>query len=791
MQSAWRLLAAQPGFAAVLLITLALGIGAPTAVFSVVHAVLLQPLPYPDAHRLVQFRIDARHPRGNAVFDALPAEPAMQWAVQSATLQALALYNNRALTLVTPDGPTRLSGIAATPNLFVVIGVRPLLGDSFAPTSVDTHQIVLSHATWREHFAADPAIIGRPILLDSELFLVRAVMPPEFQFPDEESRFWVPLTLTPGGSRGMLLPAIARMHRTATLPEVTEEGRRVLADGGFGNGDATLIVRTLHDQLVGPVERVVWVVFAAVGLVTVIATANLALLLLVRGAGRVQEFAIRLALGASRAQLFRQLAAEALVLSAIGGALGTVLAFALLGVLIGTAPPDVPRLREAAINAPVLLLALAITLLTGVTLAVLSTGRTLGLDVIAAWHRPAFASQRPTESPRRRMQLLASAELALTMVLLVAAGALLQSFVARALIDHGFDPRGAVALRVSLPPARYAGADARAAFHGELLEHLRRSAGADALGLATALPNRQPSGRFDFSRTPIAGPRDPLSMQIAEVRMATPGFIPAMGLRLRGRDFARSDVDGAERVVIISEQMARLHFPEGDAEGNVLYSGAAGALRVAGVVSDVRPADGREPSPAAYLPLAQNADVLQWFSSINVILRGADSVALADAVRTAVASLDREVPVYDVRPLARELAGLVAGPRYVATVLTAFATVALVIAAIGVYGVTAYSAARRTREIGIRIALGATRVQVMRTILQDGALVIVAGLALGVLAATWLSQLITGMLHDAPPVTAGALAGVGALLAASALLAAYLPTRRATRIAAVEALRQQ
>ena len=791
MQSAWRLLAAQPAFAAVLLITLAFGIGAPTAVFSVVHAVLLQPLPYPDAHRLVQFRIEARHPQGNAVFDALPAETAMQWAIQSATLEALALYNNRALTLVTPDGPTRLSGVTATPNLFAVIGVPPLLGDAFSPATVDTHQIVLSHATWREYFGADPAIIGRPVLLDSEPFLVRAVMPPEFQFPDAEARFWIPLALTPGGSRGMLLPAIARTRKTATLPAVTEEGRRALAAGGFGTGESTLIVRTLHDQLVGSVERVVWVVFAAVGLVTVIATANLALLLLVRGAGRVQELAVRVALGASRARLFRQLSAEALALSAIGGVLGTVLAFALLGVLIGTAPPDVPRLRDAAIRMPVLLFALAITLLTGVTLAVLSAGRTLGLGVAAAWYPAASEPHRLTPLPRRRMQLLASLELALTMVLLVAAGVLLQSFLARALNDHGFNPRGALALRVSLPPARYASVDARAAFHRELLENLRRTTGADAVGLATALPNRQPSGRFDFSRTPSAGPRDPLAMQVAEVRMTTPGFIAAMGLRLRGRDFEITDVDGAERVVIMSEQLARLHFPEGDAEGNILYSGAAGAVRVIGVVSDVRPADGRESSPAAYLPLAQNTDVLQWFSSINVILRGDDSEAMANGVRAAVSALDRDVPVFDVRPLAQELAGLVAGPRYVAAVLTAFATVALVIAAIGVYGVTAYSAARRTREIGIRIALGATRVQVMRTILRDGAVVTVAGLGLGVLAATWLSQLITGVVHDAPPVTPGALAGVAALLAASALLAAYLPTRRATRITAVEALRRE
>jgi predicted permease len=430
------------------------------------------------------------------------------------------------------------------------------------------------------------------------------------------------------------------------------------------------------------------------------------------------------------------------------------------------------------------------TVVTGMALAALSVGRTLAAESVVAWPRlaPHDGSAR---SPRRRMQLLASAGLALTMMLLVAAAVLLQVFLTRALVDHGFDPNRAVAVRVSLPPARYPGSASRAAFHAQLLASLERSAGAEAVGLATALPYRQPSGRFDFSRTPIAGPRDPLAMQVAEVRMATPGFFAAIGLPVAGREFAPTDVDGAERVAIISAQLARLHFPQGGAEGSTLYSGAAGALRVIGVVPDVRPSDGRQPAPAAYLPLSQNADILEWFASMNVILRGSNRAMLTRAVRTAVSSLDADVPVFDVRALTADVARQVAGPRYIASVLTAFAIAALMIAAIGVYGITAYSAARRTREIGVRVALGGTRGQVMRTILRDGVVVTATGVATGGAASMWLSQALTGMLQDVPPATFTSIVTVATILGGAALLAAYLPTRRATRMTAVEALRQE
>jgi putative ABC transport system permease protein len=786
-----RLLHARPGFGAVVLLTLALGIGAPTAVFSVVHAVLLRPLPYPAADRLVQFRMDIRHPQGNAVFDALPATTALQWAADSATLSALALYNDRALTLVTPDGPERLTGVSVTPNLLSLVGVAPARGEAFADETTDPRQIVLSDAVWRRYFGANPAIAGTSAVLDGEPFLVRGVMPPDFAFPHADTAFWVPFVLGPGGGRGMLLPAIARLKPGATVAAVVEEGRRALDDGDRA-GQQTLIVRSLRDQLVGDVERVVWIVFAAVGLVSVIATANLALLLLVRGAGRSREFAVRLALGASRSQLLRQLAGEALVLASVGGAIGLGLAAVLLRLLVRTAPASVPRLQEIGLDAPVLAFAVVLTLLTGAVFGALSAGRAIAVDV--AHGLGASGGESPLllkRSPRVRMHVLAAAELACTMILLVAAGVLLRSFLQQALVDHGFNPRGGVVVRVTLPPARYPGSAPRAAFQEQLLARLQQSAGVDAAGLITALPNRQPSGRFDFNATSMPIAHDPLTAQIAGVRMATPGFFAAMGMPLRGREFAATDVSGGEGVVILSEQLARRHFRDGDPIGRMLYSLATGPLRVVGVVADVLPADGSASAPSAYLPLQQSTDVLDWLSTITVVLRGQDADSLLQSARAAVRAIDPDVPVFGARTLSDEVAALVDGPRFVTSVLVAFAIVAWLIAAIGVYGVMAYSAGQRTREVGVRIALGATRSQVIHTMLRDALRVIAAGLVTGAVGAIWLSRLLTGLVHDAPPVGGGTVLTIGALLAGAAWLAAYIPTRRATRLSAAEALRHE
>ena len=790
MRHTARLLARRPGFSVVLLITLALGIGAPTAMFSVVYAVLLRPLPYPHADRIVRFRLESRGPRATVAFDALPVTTALSWAQSSATLAALSVYNDRSLTLTGPDGPTRLLGVAATPGLFQLLGVRPQIGQPFDAQTSDERQIVLSHEAWQRHLGGQPDAIDRAAVFDGEPFRIVGVMPPGFAFPSPETAFWVPLVLPPGGGRGMLLPAIARLAPEATTAAVVEEGTRLFDDFGESRQETTLIARTLQEQLVGSSRPVLLLVMAVVSVVSVIATVNIALLLLVRGAVRRREFSVRLAIGAGRRDLVRQLVMESLGIALIGGAAGVALAVALLRVLLRVAPADIPRLHDASIGVPVLLFAAALTLLTSVVFSVLSAGRIVSLDAVRAL--TASGPEPPSTgaaTPRRSLAVLAAMEVALTIVLLSTAGLLIRTFVTLVLIDQGFDSRGAVAMQITLPAARYPGIEDRLAFHQRLLEHLQRVEGVEAAGLALMMPNRQPTGRFAFNPDGVPTPNDPATLQVAEVRSVTEGFIEAMGLRLiAGRGFDSSDTRGAEPVMVVSESLARRHFADTPAVGKLLHSGD-GARRIIGVVADVKPASGEPAEPSAYLTLRQDPDALRWFATATIVARSRVSEALVPSLRAIVRSLDAEIAPFNVRTLDDEVWRLVARPRFSAAVVAGFALVGLVLAAVGVFGVMSYAMTARTREIGVRIALGATRGRVCWEVMRDGVLTVAAGIVCGLVGSLWTTQLLVGLLADVPPRDPVALVAVTMLLAGVALASAYIPAHRATRISAVDALR--
>ena len=790
---ALRLLLRRKAFAGTALLTLALGLGAPTAIFSVVHAVLLRPLPYPDADRIVRFRIEARTPRGPIAFDALPVSTALEWAGMSSTLDSVAVYNDAARTLTTTDGPVRLIGVAATPNLFALLGTRPLAGRTFESADRDAQQVVLSHTAWQRYFDGDASAIGALATLDGLPHRIVGVMPPGFEFPSPETSFWVPVLLSAGGTRGMVLPAIGRLKPDASVAAVLEEGRRLLASEGTMHEERTLVVRTLQDQMVGPVRRVLWVLMAAVALVSVIATVNIALLLLTQGASRAREFSIRLALGAARGRLVRQVAVEGVVLAALGGCGGLVFAALFVPMLIRIAPPEVPRLHQAQFDPQVLAFTAGLIVVASLTFAILSAGRVVTGDAVRALGGSTAESRLTAAGvSRRRLNVLAAAELALAVVLLVGAGLLLRSFVRLVLIDQGFDSRGAVAAQVTLPSSRYPSPEARMAFHARLLASLRQQRGVAHAGVITAMPNRQPTGRFCYDPDGITEFPDPFTIKVAEVRMATDGFLEAMGIPLvAGRWFTAADADGAEPVIVVSDEMARAHFGDGPAVGRMLYS-HTGNRRIVGVVRTVRPASSvaLQHNPSVYLPLRQSLDVFQQFGTMSIVVRGDDPEALAAAVRAIVRTLDPELAVFNVRALDDEVASLVAGPRFSATVLALFAVVALVMAAVGVYGVMTYTVGVRTREIGVRAALGATQAQILQLILRDGLLVVVAGLGAGLLASVWLNRTLTGLLFEVTPADPMALGTVTALLSAVGLVAIYLPARRATRLSALTALRE-
>lgn len=785
---ALRLLARRPGFAAVAILTLALGIGAPAAIFSVVQAVLLRPLPYPEPDRLVTFRMEGRGPAGPMGFDAVPASEAIEWAATTSTLSALSLYNERALTLSTADGPFRLTGISAMPNLFEVLGASAAIGRTFAG---DLREVVLSDRVWRRFFGADPAVVGSSVVFDGESYLVTGVMPDAFRFPTPEADFWVPVQIDAGGSRGMVLPAVARLRGDATLPAVLTEGRERFARDDGAPVRLTLMAQTMHDQMVGGVRRLLWVLMAAVVLVFGVATANIALLLLTQGAGRQREFSVRFALGAGRMQLVRQLLVEGLTLAGVGGIAGLLLAALVLRVLVRLAPPGTPRLQDAQIDGGVLAFTLVLTLATSLLAGILSAGRSTAIDPVRAIGRlGGDVHATATRALRRRLSTIASAALALTVVLLVGAGLLLRSFIGSVLVDQGFHHQDALALQINLPSSRYPTPAARVALHDRLLERLRALEGVEIAGLTTALPNRQPSARFDFNTVGVPLFPDPMSIPVSDVRTVSEGFLEAMGVPLiAGRTFRAGDVTGAETVLVISERMAKLHFPDRPAVGELLYS-MDGPRRVIGVVGDVRPAaPGVEPAPSAYLTMRQDDGVFRWYATATIVVRGPRVVGLVPALRTLLLSLDPEMPPFNVRPLADDVSNLVAGPRFSATVLGAFGAVALALAALGVYGVIAHSTQHRTQEIGVRMALGATGGQVVRLVLRDGVLIVAAGLAVGLTTAIWLARGLTGLLHEVTPADPVALGMVAAVLSAAGLTAAYLPARRATRISALAALR--
>jgi predicted permease len=790
---ALRHVAHRPAFSVAVLVTLALAIGAPTTIFSVVHAVLLRPLPYPEPDRLVTFRMEANTHRGHVSFDALPASEALEWAGDTTTLSAIALYNSRALTLSSPEGPFRLTGVAATANLFAVLGVPTASGRGFDLASSDLRQVVISHDTWMRYFAGRAPVIGSMITLDGEPYQVTGIMPKRFAFPDPDAAFWVPMAVDRGSSRGLLLPAIARLAPGASLAAVTDEGTRLLGDDLAGGGNSRLVVRTMQEQMVGGVRPMLWVLMGAVTLVFAVGSSNIALLLLTRGAGRRREFSIRLALGAERSRLVRQLVVEALTYAVLGGIAGMIFAAAALRALVRLAPAGIPRLDEAALDGSVLGFTTALIVLTSAIFGTLSAGRALAADPVKALGRLGGDAAGAVGGPSRlRLNALTTAQLALTTILLVAAGLLLRSFLGQALVDQGFRDDGALALQINLPSARYPTPAARVAFHERLLERLRQTPGVDEAGVITMMPNRQPSARFAFSSVPLPPVFDPRTAPVYEVRTASEGFFEAMGIPIiAGRAFRADDRDGAEPVVVVSERLAALQFPDRSPVGEVLYSGD-GTYRVVGVAGDVRPAaQNVEIAGAAYLPLRQDEDIFRWFATVTVVLRSRDPEAAAAVVRQLILSLDAEMPPFNVRRLSREVAGLVAGPRFSASLLAVFGLAALVLAAVGVYGVGAYTARMRTREIAVRVALGATPGAVLRLMFRDGMAVVAAGLGAGAVGAVWASRALTGLLHDVPPADPVALAGVTVLLSSVGLLAAYLPARRAIRISPVEALRDQ
>lgn len=790
---ALRQLRRQAGFSTVALLTLVIGIAANTTIFALVNGVLLRPLPYPEPDRLVDVRLGGYQP---------PAQ-FLAFRERARTLRIGAYRDGRELTLTGPHEPVRLRGALATAGLFSVLGTRPALGRTFRDEEVRPGAnpvVILSHRLWRQRFGGDADVLGRSLVLDSVPRLIVGVMPAEFRFPDSNTAFWMPLTIDPSDSGdlwGINAWTIGRLRSGVRLEQARAEVRaftpilrELFPSQAFAPtwGRAADVV-PLQEQLVGDIRRTMLVLLAAIGSVMLIVCVNVANLLLTRGMARHRELAIRGALGAGRGRLFRQLLVESLTLSLLAGILGAALAFASLQSVVSLLPADVPRVDEIRMDTAVLGYALGLSLLTGLLFGLLPALRASVSSVGAALSQ-AGRSMMTGRMERRVSDVLAGAEYALALVLVIGAVLLMKSFWNLSRVDPGFRADRLISATVVPSELEYPDAQARRQFAEQLVTRLRQLPGVDTAAFATTIPfgGGVASGVFA-----IEGRPDPATTgvwsQTDTFAHVSPEYLRVLGIPLlAGRAFTDADKEGTQLVALVSRSLAEEYWGDASPLGARIKNPGQDPpwITIVGVVGDVRWINlADEGSAVLYRPAAQSS----WALTRVVARITGDPALLARDLRGIVASVDKDAPVSDIRTAHELLAESVAQPRFTATVLAVFAAVALFLGAIGIYGVMAYAVTRRTQEIGVRVALGASRRDVLRQFLGRGLGLAGAGITVGLCGALLVTRALSSLLFGVEPVDAAVFVGVGFTLAAVGLLASYLPARRAALLNPVEALR--
>jgi predicted permease len=787
LRYAIRTLIKRPAFTAIALLTIALGLGANTAIFSVVYAVLWRPLPYQHPDRLMMVWID--NPRQGFDKDVAPYPTFADWRNQSRSFEQLAAYSGASVSLTGAGDPAQLRGARVTASFFPTLDVQPALGRWFTErdtTAGHERVAILQHGLWRERFGSDSAIVGRTIQLSGQPYEVVGVMPAEFQYPDAAT-LWLPLAPVEPykqimESRGSFwLTVIGRLRagstRAAAQAEMDTIARQLGQKYPDSSGGQGVRVTSLHDEIVGDVRRALLVLFGTVGCVLLIACANVANLLLTRATGRHRELAIR---------------AASLVLAVAGAAIGLLLATWGIAALQQAAPTNIPRLTSIAIDVPALLFTAGIALATGLIFGVAPAWQGASANQSEALKEGGRSGGEGSRG-RRVRHTLAVIEVAVALVLLVGAGLLMRSFAAIARTDLGFNPRNVLALSIDLPRQKY-GEDAKVSqFYQQVGERLSALPGVRSVGVGSSvllgrLPN---SAMLSVEGRPVA--RDAVNIPVP-FDTVTNGYFATLGIPLtRGRLFGPEDTATAPARVIVNEAFARRFFPSEDPLGKrVTFNSSQDQnvqwLTIVGVVADTRRGGIDRPAWAElYFPLTQSAD-----PRLTVLVRTAgDPITMARAAREQVWAVDPAQPIASIRTLEELLARVQASRRFTMMMLAVFAVVAVLLAAVGIYGVIAYSTAQRTHEIGVRVALGATRVDVLRMVLRDGLRIGALGIVIGIAAAAATSRLLSGMLfgvspHD--PLTFIALP-IGLLLVAA--LASWIPARRALAVEPITALRAE
>jgi putative ABC transport system permease protein len=804
LRHAARMLLRAPGFTVVAVLTLGLGIGANTAIFSVVNGVLLRPLPFAEPDRVIQFGTIPSGEEPTAGYLSPPDFVSLREGSRSFT--DVVAFMAGGATLTGMDEPQRLDAAWVSAGFFELLGAEPVLGRTLRPEENEpgnTEVAVLAHALWQQAFGADPAVIGRTVELNGVARTIVGVAPPGFGFPEERA-VWVPLSYnetfsagTDVNRRAQYLQVLARLQPGASLEEARAEAGTISArlERAFPqtNTNVALAFVPVREVLVGDVRTPLLILLGAVGLVLLIACTNVANLLLARAARREGEMAMRSALGAGRSRIVRQLLTESVLLGVLGGVLGLLLAIWGTALLTSLQPEGIPRLQEIGVDGRVVAFTLGVSLLTGVVFGLIPALQVTRPNLMGSLREGGRGSLSGRQGQRAR-NLLVVSEMALAVMLLVGAGLLMRSFLQLQQVDPGFRPQQTLAADLSLPDRSYPEEAQRAEFYRSLLERIGGLPGVRAVGAVSMLPMGSEQFIINYQvrgREPAA-PGEAVSL---EVRIATPEYFRAMEIPLlRGRAFTEADHADAPQVALINETAARQIFPDEDPIGQFIALGwgidedrFAGG-EVVGIVGDVRQfGPGADFAQEIYLPFAQIP-----LHDMTVVARTAgDPQALAGVMRGEVRTLDPALPVMDLRTLEHVVSRAVAQPRFYMLLLSLFAAVALALAAIGIFGVLAYLVTQRTREIGLRIALGADPGTVQRLVAGRALRLAIGGVVAGMLGALALTRVLESLLYGVSATDPLTFVAVSLILIGVALVASYLPARRAARVDPMVTLRAE
>lgn len=806
-----RQLRKSPGFALTTILTLALGIGATTAIFSLINAVLLRPLPFPQPDRLTWMaeKVPLGDTTRNEVGSSLSYPDFFDWRTQNHSFETIASYHDNDFTLIGSGEPKHLYGDVVSADFFRTLGVNPALGRGFnaGDEKAGANSVVLSHQLWQSSFGSSPDIVGRAINIDNKSYTVVGVMPAGFAFPIQNppAVLWTSLGDDAGGGeeaptaqRGMhMLDVVGRLKPGVSLAQAQADMNLIAVNlakqypNSNKHFDGAVIMSQL-ERMVGDTRTALRVLFAAVAFVLLIACVNVAGLLLARASRRRSEIALRAALGATRGEIIRQVLVESVFLSVCGGLLGVCFAVFLLRIAMRVVPDNLPRLDQVSVDARVMGFAILISVLTGLLFGVLPAWRMSRLDPSLAL-REGSRSLGPGRGQHRLHDWLVIAETAIGLVLLVGAGLLIHSFVRILQVDPGFDSRNILTASIALPDNRY-NAQQQVQFFDQLLPKLAALPGVQSAAAGWALPFAQNSMAisFDIEGHSLA----PGDQPAAGVHIATPGYLETLHIPvLRGRSFRPEDTAKSTPVMALNESFAHKYFPNEDPIGKRVRIGlgdgtvSSKSMReIIAVVGDVRERKlTKEAKPEYFLPYSQAA-----VTSPTLVIRSAvDPTALIGPVRAQVAAIDKTVPFYDVKTMDDIVSQAAAQPRFQAVLFGFFAAMALLLSAVGLYAVLSYMVAQRTMEIGLRLALGAQRENVLAMILRRGLILAGTGLAIGVAVSLVLTRFLQGMLYGVRPFDPLTFAAVSLTLLLVSLAASCAPAYRAGRLDPMLTLREQ